>query len=366
MSTDIHQLISKAKIKLMQQKDSMFFATLCCNLVYKFIEEIPTAGTDGISLYINPDFFLNLSESQRVFLLAHETLHVAYLHAFRGKDYDHELFNCAADYVINAELKERGYEFIPDVLYDRKYQGLSTEQVYKLLEEQPHKPQLKYPDLQMNTESAEDAAQAESKVIQAALSSEMSGNAGSIPGDIRRMIESIKKPAVNWRAVLQRFLTELNPEDYSWKRPNKRYLPTYLPRLHSNVLGRVDFAIDTSGSVSEKLFTQFISELHSVFRMANPKEIGIIQFDHCVQNVTTVKSVKALKDIPLIGGGGTNVHPVFEEFKTSKAQALFFITDGFFYTSGLEKPKRPVFWVIYNNPKFQAPFGQAIHISLKE
>ena len=57
-----------------------FFGTLCLRLKPIETEDIPTAGTDGKRLLYNPKFFLNMSDQQRVGLLAHEVMPVSYTH----------------------------------------------------------------------------------------------------------------------------------------------------------------------------------------------------------------------------------------------------------------------------------------------
>ena len=47
---------------------------------------IPTAATDSVWVYVNPDFFLSLQNaSQRAFVLAHEVGHIMFKHMFRSK-----------------------------------------------------------------------------------------------------------------------------------------------------------------------------------------------------------------------------------------------------------------------------------------
>lgn len=367
---DLQKLVARAKIGLMQKPDSTFFAVLCCSLPMSFSNEISTAATDGESLFLNPDFFTGLSLEERITLLAHETLHVAYLHALRKDHRDHKRFNAAADYVINLELKNRGYRLPSGGLVDRKYAGLSSEQVYDLLEQENKSPKPDHEDLLPPNMSSEESLnevknRMTGKISSAAMSAELSGDPESIPGNIRRFLEDLKKPKVNWRAVLQRFLSDFNKSDYSWKMPNRRYLPNYLPKLQSQSLTRIDFAIDTSGSISEQMFMQLCSELHAVLRMFNPQEIGVIQFDSRVQGQDVVRSLKDLAGIKFSGGGGTNVAPALEAFEQGPAQGLIVLTDGQFYTKHLVNPKRPVIWAIYDNPHFEAPFGQAIHFKLE-
>ena len=92
--------------------------------------KIDTAGTDGVYIYINPDFFLSLpTASQRAFLIAHEVGHIVASHMARGKVFndrgylakgvarDNGLYNEAADYIINDDLIAGNLEFIPCALH---------------------------------------------------------------------------------------------------------------------------------------------------------------------------------------------------------------------------------------------------------
>ena len=116
---------------------------------------VPTAGTDGIYLYINPDFFNDLaSDSQRAFLLGHEVGHMILKHPQRGKafrrrgyfrvvegvkiPFSHRLYNCAGDYVINADLIAHGLEPIESGLFDDRFgRNHLVDEVYvELYEEQ--------------------------------------------------------------------------------------------------------------------------------------------------------------------------------------------------------------------------------------
>lgn len=377
----IEKALSKAKIAMMMLPDTVFFSTLCTSLEVVISDQVPTAGTDGRKLFINKDFFFGLTEAERIFLLAHETLHVAYLHPIRRGNRDHDLFNAACDYVINYELKQRNFQFIDGGLYDPQYAGMSAEEVYEKLLQQPKQPQCSMPDLlspatgnqdkgnahglpQQLTEEQIKAIENEvmAKVSQAAMMAEMSKQSGSIPSYIKRTLEELSKPKVNWKAVLARFFSDVNKADYSWAKPNRKYLPNYLPKLHSVNLGRVDFAIDTSGSITVEQFNQFVSEVHGVLKILNPNEIGVYQFDHALQGNNIVRNVRDIIKLPFKGGGGTSPQCAIEEFIKNKAQALIVLTDGYFNGRRLTDPKRPVVWVIYDNESFIPPFGKAVHI----
>ena len=117
----------------LQSKAPVHYTVLCATDVI-WTHAIPTAATDGVYVYINPDFFRGLdSDSQRAFLLAHEVSHIILRHPQRGKVYqergffrpsvsfDHAIYNRAADYVINSDCKAMGFEPIPQGCYSEEY-----------------------------------------------------------------------------------------------------------------------------------------------------------------------------------------------------------------------------------------------------
>lgn len=370
----LEKMLARAKIGIMELPDTVFFSSLCSSLDTHFTEEVATAATNGVQLLLNPNFFSALELKQRIFLLAHETLHVAYLHTLRCEQRDPLLFNIAADYVINLELVDRGFEMIEGGLLDPQYRGMSTEAVYEqLLKNAAPLPQLPMQDLlptagegqdteHTNSATAQTAVQA--KITRAILMTEMAQQSQSIPPSIKRYFDDLQKPKVNWKIVLQRFISQLCSDNYSWSRPNKRLLPYYLPKLRNQQIGRIDFAIDTSGSISPAQFTQFISELHSVLRMLKPKQIGVYQFDHALQGSNIVKNMADILTLDFSGGGGTQPQSALDEFEKNQALALIILTDGRFNQALLKAPKRPVIWVVYDNPNFKAPFGQCAHFQL--
>jgi len=86
-----------------------FFIPLIKKLRVKLTIRVPTAGTDGKVLLINPEFWRQLAPRDKVFILLHETLHIALKHvdSCREKKYK-GTFNIATDAVINELLFKFG------------------------------------------------------------------------------------------------------------------------------------------------------------------------------------------------------------------------------------------------------------------
>lgn len=398
---DAEDALSKAKVKLMIKKDCAFFATLILQTPVYWLtaDEVDTAATDGKNLFFNPEFFLGLDPDERIFLVLHEVMHNVYNHGIRLGFRDHTTWNEAGDYVINDDLIQRGFKMPKDGLHDVGYRGMSADEVYEDLISKKDKGQSNAPAPWQDIKAPPDSQQGDGTpdhngngqggqgqnqglggvqaptaqevedhnknlLTQATQASQMSGDkAGTVPGSLERTLEEMLKPKLPWNKILAKFLFSLNKNDYSWRKPNRRFISQgiIMPSLHSEGVGRIDFAVDTSGSVSESDFNRFISEIGYVFKTFNPKEIGVMQFDSVLQSNDKCCSVQDFLKIKFSGGGGTRIEPVLEVFKDNDAKALIILTDGYLYHGEELDPKKPVIWCVYSNPRFVPTFGTAIH-----
>lgn len=360
----LQQALNKAKIALMQRPDSAFFTTVCFSLKHIWTDKVKTACTDGASIEFNPEFFMSLTQEERVFLLIHESMHVAYLHMDRLHDREPQKWNIAADHVINLQLLERGFKMPSMGLADPKYKGMSTEEVYKLLPDPVGEP--KDMDLKMSDLPSEELQGAVQDIlVRAQIQSKMQGEGiGAIPGEIQIFLNKLLDPKLPWHRILQKYLQSMAKNDYSFRRPNRRFFPKYhLPSLYSESLMDIAIAVDTSGSVSDSDFKSIVSEVTGILRTMRPKNISLIQFDYTLKSVDKVSSLQELSKVTFTGRGGTQLLPVLEWANENKPQLLLIFSDGEFSLPGLET-KMPTIWLVHNNPRFKAPFGKIIEYSI--
>ena len=114
----------------------------------EFRDDLPyrTASTNGQSIYIDPNYFANLSESDKLFTLAHEILHIKFMHVFRlkdkeGKMRDLELWNTATDAIINANLERDGFTIKDGCINMPEAINYSAEEFYQILLQKKKKQQ---------------------------------------------------------------------------------------------------------------------------------------------------------------------------------------------------------------------------------
>ena len=106
----------------------------------EFRDDLPfhTAATDGKNIYVDPEYFESLSENDRLFTIAHEIMHIKFMHMYRlankdGKKRDPELWNIATDAIINANLERDGFTIKEGYVNMPEALNYSAEEFYEIL-----------------------------------------------------------------------------------------------------------------------------------------------------------------------------------------------------------------------------------------
>ena len=119
-----------------------FFGSVVASVGYKENKDIPTAGTDGETIYYNPEYLESLSVEGQTFVFVHEVCHIAFNHILRSEGKDPELWNIATDGVINQFLKRDGLKMTKGGVDMAEAINYDAEQLYeKLLQEKQQRQQ---------------------------------------------------------------------------------------------------------------------------------------------------------------------------------------------------------------------------------
>ena len=366
--------LTKARFALLTRPSSAFYSSLAMGLPFSFCPDTDTAYTTGKKVVLGVDFFMRLTPEQRIFLILHEVLHVAYLHVDpkRFRDRNRKVWNVAADYVINLQLSLAGFDMPPQGLIDHKYMDMSTEEVYDKLmgKNDPDAEEPDYDDLHPGDSSeafsSELTREVQEILVRASIQSKQQNDKpGTVPGEIEIMLDKLLNPKLPWQVIVKKWFTSFAKNDYSFKRPNRRYFPKHImPSLYSNSLGEGAVFVDASGSVSDEDFQHIIAEVHAILHQLKPPSLTIGVFDHGIRSTEKVKNVRDLLNMEFTGRGGTSIQPVMKWAKENKPQYLLVFSDGQFYLNPDDNPGIPVLWVIYNDPKFTAEFGKVVHFEI--
>lgn len=382
--------LDKAKIGLLQTNNgkTAFISTILFSLKFSWDNSIPTAGTDGLKLVVSPDFFEGLTQEERVFLLAHEAWHVAFCHMARmneEKRNNFRIWNMACDYYINQMLVSNGFKMIDGGLIDYKYSDQSywsSDKIFDDLMQQAKDNEEMSEDeknfiedmSQGNDDDTEEEKKAhrakverniEDTLVKASVRAKMSGEAGSIPNEIQIALDKLLNPKLPWNVILQKYMNAYAKEDYSFKRPNKRFAnqSAIMPSLYSESLGHIACAVDTSCSVSDEQFNMFRTELDSIKKKLNPKLMTVIDFDTSIKKVHKLKQSDSIEKVQFSGRGGTYMHPVFDYFSepSNKPNVLIVFSDMECEPITIE-PKFDVIWIKLDGYGFDPSFGKVIDL----
>ena len=390
---EVREKLITARVGLLLR--ASFFGNLATRLTLTNADEwCPTAATDGRRFYYNTKFINMLKPKEVEFLFGHEVLHCVYDHFGRRGDRDPQLFNIANDYCVNADLKKhRVGEFITSVpcLYDPKYQDMSSEEIYDILYENAEKIDIsdlidkmldEHLDGEGNGDSGKDGdgkengkgrpkltpeerQQIKDEIKEAVLAAAAaSDGAGNLPAGVKRIIEDMTAPKMNWRELLRMQLESTIKSDYTWMRNSRKgwHMDAIMPGMKLDPMIDIAVSIDASGSMGDRMLKDFLAEVAGIMEQFPNYRIHVLSFDTQVYNPQQFDS-ENLDDITgyeIHGGGGTDFDCVFQYFKDNEIEPKRHImfTDGYPAGSWGDSEYTDTVFIMHGTTSIVPPFGQ--------
>ena len=393
LDREVREKLITARVGLLLR--ASFFGNLATRLKLVNADEwCGTAATDGRNFYYNSRFIDLLKPKEVEFLFGHEVLHCVYDHFGRRGDRDPMLFNVANDYAVNGDLKKhRVGEFITSVpcLYDSKYEGMSSEEIYDDLYENAEKINLSdlidkllddHMDGEGNSDSDEDGDEKDGRGKKPKLSAEerqkirdeikeavmaaaaASDGAGNLPAGVKRLIQDMTAPKLNWRELLRMQLESTIKSDYTWMRASRRgwHMDAVMPGQRPDELIDVAIGIDASGSIDERMLRDFLAETQGIMDQFQSYRIHIFTFDTRVYNPAQYNSdnLDTMCDYEVSGGGGTDFDAIYNYLKEEQIEPkrLVVFTDGYPFGSWGDENYADTVWIIHGNTTVVPPWGQ--------
>ena len=350
-------------------------------------------------LLVNASYFSGLSLEQRCAVLKHEVLHIVFRHLTRGRGLIPDLFNIAADLVVNqlcADLPggalniddfiRNGFPLKPDRTAEEYYALLASKTddahwATKLWESKSavrgqHEcwKNLFGNDLQPS-ETGGDTPQpggilsAEKKhapwtpadwkaadwkagelCLQAAEAVRRKDPTawGVLPAGIRRELAQLaleRAPRISWKQTLRIFAAGSSRSrlGQTMKRASKRFGTHPGARIRRQ--RRLLVAIDTSGSTSEFL-ELFYAELRNIWKSG--VQIHVVE---CDSAVAASYAFHGKPPSVFHGGGGTCFDPVFDWMRSAEGRQSGPFDGSIYFTDGYAaQPRRPplcrLLWVL--------------------
>jgi predicted metal-dependent peptidase len=392
----------KARIEMLMS--APFFGNLATRLQIKDATSwCPTAATDGKYFYYNKNFVAALSDAETVFLMGHEVLHCVYDHmdANRRGDRHPVLWNVANDYVINGDLIDArvGEEIkLVQICHDWKYRGKISEEIYDDLYQQAKEDgrimEMDSFDVHLDREEGDDAGsgsaskgntngdeegegpakytaeekeQIKQEFQNAVMQSAKAAGAGNLPGGVKRLLNDLLNPQLDWRQLLAMQIQSVMRSDYTMATPSRKGLNEgyYLPGLDRETTIDIVAALDMSGSIMDDMARDFLSELKGIMDQYTDFNIHLFCFDTEVHNPVTFTphNMEEFMDYEIMGGGGTEFDCVFDYMKEEgivpKKHIMF--TDGYPWGSWGDENYCDTLFIVhgsgYGGKTPVAPFG---------
>lgn len=364
-------MFNRASARIMCNHDTAFYAAMLMQLPVIYTDTlVPTAGVDAKSkLYINPQWFASRENvEEAVFTLVHECEHLLALHPQRLSGRDPSRWNIAADAVINANLKRHKIgQFINGAVDVPEAWDKTADYMYEHPPEQPQggggqggegeggssggagegqgddekgpggigsdlfEGDLENPGEPVTPQDMrENIEHAKSIIASAAQACRV---AGTLSAEMERRVEDALDVKTPWHEILERFMMDHSDTDYSWSRPNRRFISggMYLPSLQSIAqLGTCVILRDVSGSCSEEQ-APFMAHINSICTRCEPAKLHVLDVSTRVHHDHEYTRDELPVDPTIHGGGGTDLRAGFTyaDENIDDIDVMIVLTDGF-------------------------------------
>ena len=376
-----------------------YLAHILCSCRVIWQEDAATAYTNGLTIAINPKFFMWLEPKSRVFVIAHLLWHVLMMHNVNGAGKVWHLWQMACDYWVNNHLilnKHYSYNGIRP-WFDAYYANWDVNAIYDdlvareqddrlddldtlwgyldpdgfgdMFDLRPRKEAFTSPNMgdpfpETDDADAREMVAAIIKVSQYAAQ-EHGAYAGQEP--FMELIEQFLAPRIPWEKEITPFLTALDGYDYTYSRPNPRYRKAYLPARQKMARGGLDhiaIAGDSSGSMTMAQQVRINSEARYILKRFQPEKLTLLNFDDEIRLERTMSRNDPFDKMEVVGRGGTDLRAVRKWIIKNRPKAMIIFTDmGCEAMEPLEPSDMvPILWIVFNNPTAIVPHGKVIHI----
>jgi len=392
---EVRELLITARVGLLLK--ASFFGNLATRLKLVNADEwCSTAATDGRNFYYNSRFIKLLRPKEIELLFGHEVLHCVYDHFGRRGASGPQLFNIANDYCVNADLiKHKVGEKITSVpcLHDPKYDGMSSEEVYDILYEKADKIDIGKLLDQMIDEhldgegdgdsegdgdqdgdgkgkgrpriTAEERQAIKDEIKEAMLAAAATvDGAGNLPAGVKRLIQDLTEPKMDWRELLRMQLESTIKSDFTWMRASRKgwHMDAVMPGMKQEPMIDIAVGLDASGSISGQMLKDFLGEIQGIMESFPAYRIHVVTFDTDAYNPVQYDSdnLDDICDYEIKGGGGTDFDCVYNYLKEHEIEPkrLVMFTDGYPFGSWGDENYTDTVWILHGTTTIVPPWGQ--------
>jgi predicted metal-dependent peptidase len=213
--------------------------------------------------------------------------------------------------------------------------------------------------------SEEERRILQDEIRNAVMQAAKAAGAGNTPAGVKRMLKDLTEPQMDWREILNMKIQSMLKNDFTWQRCSRKsqHSGIYLPGTKEDVRVEAAVAIDCSGSMSEDMLRDLLSEVKGIMEQFMDFKLRVWCFDTRVYNEQSF-SPENLDDIDsydIKGGGGTDFMCNWHYMKEHDIQPERFImmTDGYPCGSWGDEFYCDTLFLIHGDPSHHlvGPFG---------
>lgn len=414
-------LIDDIKRKMLAKYPRFGNEVAVSNIEYTDNLKYKTAATDGKKIYIDPNYFASLSENDRLFMIAHEIMHIKFMHMYRLKDKSKEmknleLWNIATDAIINANLERDGFRIKEGYVNMPEALNYSAEEFYQILlqkkQEEKNNEQNKKQE-ESNEQSKKQEEQNKSddhsmweKVYEQYQNKQEEKNKECIDIDEKNefkenrkeKIEKFKsrrekteksirkqknkkinlgdvgesKNEIDWKLLIRR---EIEKTETMWSRRRAIAENNYAYRLEENDIeeaAETEIMLDVSGSVDEELLKAFLRQIKPVLKQSKLK-VGCFNEEFWgfvnIKNVRDINNFVIPEEAREDSAWTEDWDLAVRSFTPKKEINKIVFTDGYPCPGNMPKEdlkRENIVWLVYGNEEFEPCCGKVINITERQ
>ncbi len=390
---------------------------------YKTDLKYRTAATDGKKIYFDPEHLASLSDDDRLFLIAHELMHIKFEHMYRleslkGEKKNFQVWNEATDAIINANLERDGFTIKKGYVNRTDALNYSAEEFYKILLKEKKNKEQSQSDIQSGTKQGQNNEQEITddhslweealknkkindkqqnikvkKIQQKSIDekSEFEENRKERKNCAKENFERLKneglklsgekvkfgnvgeaKPILDWKLLLRR---EVEKTETIWSQRKSFAENNFAFRLEENDIedeALTEVMIDVSGSVSIEMVKNFLRQLKPLLKES---KLSVGCFN---KKFWGMREIKANKDIDKFSipiesrgysAGSEDWDLAVRSFSKRREVNKIVFTDGIPQPGTMPKEDLKgtnVIWLVYANEKFNPCCGKVIMVDKEQ
>ncbi|MFE0752188.1 VWA-like domain-containing protein [Gordonia sp. NPDC058843] len=356
-SVSVSDKIYAARLHAVRARPYMASALYALHIVES--PRVPTMSVDRHwRCYLSPTYIASSPEEEIAAHLVHLVSHLLRDHADRSDRYAEEhdcdspaerlRMNIAADFEINDDVYGSGLITPDDAVHPSALDldtGLLMEDYLRWFSLGPRTGAMawlecgsgsdgRHREWERGPAGADGLSGQERDAVRFAVARSISERAGDVPAGWRRWARDAMHPPQPWQALLGAAIraavsTSGVGDNYTYGRPARRSaaLPGVIVPSLRRTPPKVSVVIDTSGSVSDAELGSALLEVAAISRAVSGRR-DLLTVVSCDAAARIAQPICRAADIPLHGGGGTDLRTGFDSALRTRPDVVVALTDG--------------------------------------